>query len=562
MLHLPATSLLHKRKAFSRCFVVIFSAIGLSACGDWAVEVAIEGQGSVIDVPDGSVYSPDNHPPDGTGGELINCQWDDPTSLCFAELEGLRGGPFEPLDADGLHVQLLALPASGFVFAEWQDKDPNPCVGYDHNITLTNPTRDNPNTLNADVWCKAVFVPEGTLPTAIFTVYGKLETGQLIDFNAAASHASGAATLSSYQWGYGDDVFGYGVVSTHTYTESGDYRVRLVVRDSAGIPHSSVQDIHISDPVAGTPVAHFTALPNPANVNQSITFDASGSTDDGGIISYSWDFDGNGSVDATGSSASHSYGAARTYTARLTVMDEDGLTNTAGRQITVMTASGIAISSAQITPYLGANDANLPHHSESLVRDLVVETDAPMSSVSVTVQDCTPTADYDCDPIVVNPPANYTHWAVRLPILAAGAYSLDVSVQGSDGGSDTTTVNTTVYADDTAGYAISCQHSVITDTNETYYLLSLALQPELTPLYGASFSLYREDPKDGFDEVVGSLGGWLNLPVTLPDSGSPSLTDSGPLLVVATGLLPDFVTPFQTSLYIPDLTTGVECPAL
>ena len=75
------------------------------------------------------------------------------------------------------------------------------------------------------------------------------------------------------------------------------------------------------------PVASFTYSPIDPQVNQTISFDASGCTDsDGTIVSYSWDF-GDGHVSHL-QTPTHTYSQEGSYKIMLTVTDNDGLTNT------------------------------------------------------------------------------------------------------------------------------------------------------------------------------------------------------------------------------------------
>ncbi|MDH6181902.1 sugar phosphate isomerase/epimerase/putative cell wall-binding protein/glucose/arabinose dehydrogenase [Microbacteriaceae bacterium SG_E_30_P1] len=86
-----------------------------------------------------------------------------------------------------------------------------------------------------------------------------------------------------------------------------------------------------------SPQASFTATPSSSSAAPlEVTFDAGASTDpDGDSLTYEWDFDGDGSFDAEGVTASHTYTELGAYTARLRVADDGGKFGLTSRQISV-----------------------------------------------------------------------------------------------------------------------------------------------------------------------------------------------------------------------------------
>ena len=88
------------------------------------------------------------------------------------------------------------------------------------------------------------------------------------------------------------------------------------------------------------PTASFTQ----SCTNLSCTFNAGGSTDDGTIVSYAWNF-GDGTT-GTGVTPSKTYASGNTYTVSLTVTDNDGATNATSHSVTVSAppSSGLVLS--------------------------------------------------------------------------------------------------------------------------------------------------------------------------------------------------------------------------
>ncbi len=83
----------------------------------------------------------------------------------------------------------------------------------------------------------------------------------------------------------------------------------------------------------GTPTARITANPASGPAPLNVSFSGATSTDpDGDALTYRWDLDNNGTWDATGVTANHSYPTG-THTAKLEVNDGHGHTATATQQI-------------------------------------------------------------------------------------------------------------------------------------------------------------------------------------------------------------------------------------
>jgi len=110
-----------------------------------------------------------------------------------------------------------------------------------------------------------------------------------------------------------------------TFEFAGEVDVTLTVHDAAGNvdTHSIMLSIRdTEDPVA-------EAGPDrTVNMNDTVNLDTTGSTDNLGIVTYSWSFhDGKRNTDLEGSTVSHVFPRAGTYVIQLTVTDRSLNTN-------------------------------------------------------------------------------------------------------------------------------------------------------------------------------------------------------------------------------------------
>ena len=181
----------------------------------------------------------------------------------------------------------------------------------------------------------------------------------------------GSFQSSNYEWLWTQDSDLDGDYS-HTVTyevtvpsdaSGGSYQIDAVgsSQGSAGVDDDYEDTDTLSITVQAQnqpPTAAFTANETSVIVGDTIAFDAAASDDtDGSIASYAWDF-GDGAT-ATGTSPTHAYDTAGTYTVELTVTDDDGATDTATAQVSVSEPqAGPGAVDVLITPGTGTEGSS------------------------------------------------------------------------------------------------------------------------------------------------------------------------------------------------------------
>jgi PKD repeat protein len=159
---------------------------------------------------------------------------------------------------------------------------------------------------------------------------------------SGSSDEEGPITCS---WDFDDDgTFEYSnvdpVVQNHTYTAPGNYTCNLLVTDNeGGQANQRVGPFNVA--AAGmNPTADLQADRTTIRTgsNTEVNFDATGSTDDGSITQYEFDFTNDGTYDETNATglASFIYApVAGTQACKLQVTDDQGMTDTATVTITI-----------------------------------------------------------------------------------------------------------------------------------------------------------------------------------------------------------------------------------
>jgi PKD repeat protein len=163
-----------------------------------------------------------------------------------------------------------------------------------------------------------------------------------VNFDASSSSPEGYGDIiTKYDWYFGDGTSH--VVNTgnpanptasHAFTQATQYIVSLNVTNNEGLWCTTSKPITIN--LGYPPTANFTWNPTTVVINESVTFDASGSAAGSfaTLVSYTWNFgDGTGIQNVSSSQTTHSFVNMGNYTVYLTVLDS--LSRTASTSATL-----------------------------------------------------------------------------------------------------------------------------------------------------------------------------------------------------------------------------------
>ena len=190
-------------------------------------------------------------------------------------------------------------------------------------------------------------------PTAVIKTAAKAIPRETIAFDAAGSSDADGVILK-YLWNFGDGVKEEGQTVKHAYVQAGKYQVALLVEDNSQSVCNQARVTH-EIWVNAPPVPQLNLSKTIAAVDEPLTLDANGSIDsDGEIVEYCWDFGDHAAASPTvgrdsptvgrdcnpalpgitgenpadiGAQVTHQWSAPGTYTVRLRVTDDAGLSN-------------------------------------------------------------------------------------------------------------------------------------------------------------------------------------------------------------------------------------------
>lgn len=162
-----------------------------------------------------------------------------------------------------------------------------------------------------------------TPPTANFTATPTSGTAPLtVEFTDAS--APGSSAITAWAWDFGDGESSTEQNPSHIYDETGIYSVSLTVTTAEGTDEEfKGNHIAVTSGIGTGPTAAFSAEPVSGTAPLSVQFTDESEPGTSPITTWAWEF-GDGST-SDGSSPSHIYSAAGTYTVVLTVTTLDGV---------------------------------------------------------------------------------------------------------------------------------------------------------------------------------------------------------------------------------------------
>jgi PKD repeat protein len=203
-------------------------------------------------------------------------------------------------------------------------------------FTVTLTVTDNQGAPDSDTATVTITGGGGNLPP-VAEANGPYSgaVGAQIAFSSAGS-VDPDGSIASYSWNFGDgSATSPRQNPRHGYTAPGTYTVTLTVTDNQGATSIDTATVTVGGGGGNQPPIAEANGPYSGSVGAQISFTSAGSTDpDGTIAAYSWNF-GDGTPTSSRPTPRHAYSAPGTYTATLTVTDNQGATDTDTAEVVV-----------------------------------------------------------------------------------------------------------------------------------------------------------------------------------------------------------------------------------
>ncbi|WP_157243457.1 PKD domain-containing protein, partial [Algoriphagus resistens] len=227
----------------------------------------------------------------------------------------------------------MTMGANGIISG---NADATALAGYEVNVIATD--------VNGLVTSSVLQVDVNKAPLAV--VEADVTEGRLpLTVQFTGDNSSDNGTIAEYSWNFGGVGTANVANPSFIFNAEGEYNVVLTVTDDTGLVGKDSVTISVVENFGPLTVA--TADVSSGNAPLSVSFDGSGSTSDGEIVDYLWDF-GNGD-NSSEMSPVYTFTTPGQYTVTLTVTDDNGLSDEAELSISVLeNLPPVAIATASV----------------------------------------------------------------------------------------------------------------------------------------------------------------------------------------------------------------------
>ncbi len=240
-----------------------------------------------------------------------------------------------------------------------------------------------------------VTVEDTTAPAAALTANRTDVT--LSDATVAfdATKTTDAGTIVSILWDWDGDGTAEAnttdATQNHTFTAPANRTVTVTAVDASGNEDTATLRVNVTDAVA--PTAALSVSPNGSatdlKATDTVEFNASNATDNDQLAEFRWDWDGDGSVDATTTNATvnRTPPVDGTYTVTVTVVDRGGNTDQATTTLNVSNSLPVADAGANQTVTEGDTVTLLGNNSDDPDNDTLQYNWTRTAGLNVTLSD-------------------------------------------------------------------------------------------------------------------------------------------------------------------------------
>lgn len=151
---------------------------------------------------------------------------------------------------------------------------------------------------------------------------------------------STSTNVTKWDWSFGDGGFSTNSQPNHQYNNSGNFTAKLKVATTEGCVDSTTAAIAVNE----NPTAAFLISDTAVCQNADITFSSSSLPTSAGIATWNWNM-GDGDT-ITGSSLTHQYENAGTFTVKLHITTTTGCTDSTTRLITIAQGPQVSLENS------------------------------------------------------------------------------------------------------------------------------------------------------------------------------------------------------------------------